>query len=182
MQKKYIVSLTSEERETLLKLISVGKGSARRLTHARILILADQGKSDDAIAEAVLVGRATVERVRKRLVVEGLEAALDPYRSDKPRLRKVDGHAEAHLIALACTSPPKGQKRWTLRLLADKLVELEVVDSLSHETVRRILKKTRSSRGSSANGSSRPKRTPSSSTTSKMSWRSTPVRMTRVVR
>jgi transposase len=142
MRKTYLVSLTADERDQLTSLISAGKGAARRLAHARILLKADQGWSDEAIAEAVEVSRPTVERVRKRFVLEGLEAALDPRRPVTPRPRKIDGHAEAHLIALACGPPPPGHARWTLRLLADKLVELEIVESLSHETVRHILKKT----------------------------------------
>ena len=142
MRKKYIVSLTTDERDALTTLISVGKGAARRLAHARVLLKADQGLSDDEIADTVAVSRPTVERVRKRFVLEGLDAALDPRRPETPRPRKIDGHAEAHLVALTCSTPPTGQGRWTLRLLAETLVELEVVDSLSHETVRRILKKT----------------------------------------
>jgi len=146
--KKYIVTLTDEERETLLKIISAGKGAARRIAHARILLKADQGLTDEAIAEAVDVSRPTVERVRKRFVEEGLEAALDPRRPEKPpRPRKLDGRQEAQLIALACSKPPAGRVRWTLCLLADKMVELKYVDSLSYETVRRTLKKTRSNRG-----------------------------------
>lgn len=140
--KTYIVTLTNDERETLNKLISAGKGAARRIAHARILLKADQGLTDEAIIEAVEVSRSTVERVRKRFVEEGLEAALDPRRPEKPRQRKLDGRQEAQLIALACSAPPPGRARWTLCLLADKMVELEYVDSLSYETVRRTLKKT----------------------------------------
>jgi transposase len=140
--KKYIVTLTDTERQTLKALISVGRGAARRLAHARILLKADEDLTDEAIAQAVEVSRPTVERVRKRFVEESLEAALDPRRTDRPRARKLDGHQEAQLIALACSAPPPGQLRWTLRLLADKMVELEYVDSVSYETVRRTLKKT----------------------------------------
>ena len=141
--KKYIVTLTNDERLTLDKLISAGKGAARRIAHARILLKADQGHIDEAIAEAVEVSRPTVERVRKRFVEEGLDAALDPRRREKPpRPRKLDGRQEAQLIALACSAPPAGRVRWTLCLLADKMVELKYVDSLSYETVRRTLKKT----------------------------------------
>ncbi len=142
MRKKYIVTLTESEREALREIISTGKGAARRLAHARILLKADQGLTDEAIVEAVEVSRPTVERVRRRLVEEGMDSALHPNKPDKPRLRKLDGRAEAHLIALACSGPPQGQVRWTLRMLADKMVELEYVDSLSYETVRRTLKKT----------------------------------------
>ncbi len=142
MRKKYIVTLTESEREALREIISTGKGAARRLAHARILLKADQGLTDEAIVEAVEVSRPTVERVRRRLVEEGMDSALHPNKPDKPRLRKLDGRAEAHLIALACSGPPQGQVRWTLRMLADRMVELEYVDSLSYETVRRTLKKT----------------------------------------
>jgi transposase len=152
MKKKYIVTLTEAERTDLKTLISSGKGAARRLAHARILLKADQGMADLTIAGAVEVSRPTVERVRQRFVEEGMEVALDPRRPEKPRPRKVDGHLEAHLIALACSEPPKGSVRWTLRLLAAKAVELEYVDSLSHETTRQILKKTNCNRGAKNNG------------------------------
>jgi transposase len=143
MVKKYHVHLTESERWTLRRLISVGKGAARRLVHARILLAADQGLADDAIMAAVLVGRATVERVRRRFVEEGLDAALDPRRPERLHLRKLDGAQEARLIALACGPAPDGRDRWSLRLLADRLVELEIVEAISYETVRQTLKKTR---------------------------------------
>ena len=152
MKKKYIVTLTESERSALRAMISSGKGAARRLAHARILLKADLGLPDQAIAEAVEVSRPTVERVRRRFVEEGMEVALDPTRPEKPRPRKVDGHLEAHLIALACSDPPKGAVRWTLRLLAAKAVELEYVDSLSYETTRQILKRTNCSLGATSNG------------------------------
>ena len=152
MNKKYIVTLTDSERAELRKLISSGKGAARRLTHARVLLKADQGLTDDRIASEVEVGVATVERVRRRFVLENLEAALDPRRPDKPRERKIDGLVEAHLIALACSTPPKGKARWTLRLLANKLVELEHLPEVSHETVRRALKQTSLGPGASRSG------------------------------
>ena len=147
--KKYIVTLTAEERQQLSDLIATGKAAARKLAHARVLLHADAAPdgpawTDEQIAEAVAVGRATVERVRQRFVEQGLDAALNPQKPDRPsRPRKIDGHAEARLIALACSAPPLGRCSWTLRLLADKLVELEVVESVSHETVRQALKKTR---------------------------------------
>ena len=140
--KKYVVSLTDSERQSLRTLIAAGKGAARRLAHARILLKADQGHTDEEIVEAVEVSRPTVERVRKRFVEESLEAALDPRRTERPNTRRLDGNQEAQLIALACSAPPPGQLRWTLRLLAEKMVELEHVDTLSYETVRRTLKKT----------------------------------------
>ena len=152
MDKKYIVTLTEAERATLRTLIASGKGAARRLIHARVLLKADRGLPDPTIGDAVEVSRPTVERVRKRFVEEGLAAALDPRRSDKPREHKIDGDVEAHLIALACGAPPTGQARWTLRLLASKLVELEYVAAISHETVRRALKKTTWHPGARNNG------------------------------
>jgi transposase len=147
-QKKYLVTLTVEERRDLTKLVSAGKRSARMLTHARILLKADQAEGgpaweDAAIVEALGCGHRTVERIRQRFVEQGLEAALHHKPQDRPsRERTLDGAAEARLIALACSAPPAGRTRWTLKLLADKLVELEVVDSVSDETVRRALKKT----------------------------------------
>ena len=151
--KKYKVTLTAEERQQLSDLIAAGKAAAQKLTHARILLKADAADGgpawpDARIAEAVEVGIATVERVRQRFVEFGLEAALSRKMPDRPsRPRTLDGRAEARLIALACSAPPDGRKEWTMQLLADKLVELEVVDTISDETVRRALKKTRSSRG-----------------------------------
>jgi transposase len=151
--KKYKVTLTALERQQLTALIGTGKAAARALAHARALLHADASPGgpawpDQRIAEAVAVGRATVERIRQRFVELGLEAALARKPQDRPsRPRKLDGRAEARLIALACSAPPEGRKEWTLQLLADKLVELRVVDSVCDETVRRALKKTRSSRG-----------------------------------
>jgi len=151
-QKKYLVTLTPDERADLAKLVSAGRRSARTITRARILLKADQADGgpawdDGRIAEALGCGRRTAERVRERFVERGLEAALTHKPQDRPsRERKLDGAAEARLIALACSAPPDGRARWTLKLLADRMVELEVVDSLSDETVRRTLKKTNSSR------------------------------------
>jgi transposase len=151
--KKYKVTLTSEERNSLQDLIAAGKASAQKLAHARILLKADAAPGgpawiDARIAEAVEVNVTTVERVRERFVEQGVEAALARKKQDRPsRERKLDGQAEARLVALACSEPPLGRARWTLRLLADKLVELEVVDTVSTETVRQVLKKTNSSRG-----------------------------------
>lgn len=149
--KLYKVTLTPDERTQLGKLISSGKGAAQRLTHARILLHADSGEGgpgwiDQRISEAVTVSVATIERVRQRFVEEGLEAALNPRPHPPSSPRKMDGKAEAHLIALACSPPPEGRARWTLRLLADQMVGLGYVDSLSHETVRVALKQTNSSR------------------------------------
>jgi len=151
--KRYKVTLTDEERQQLQALIAVGKAAARRLTHARILLKADASPGgpawiDQHIVEALEVGAATVARVRQRFVEEGLEAALGRKKPDRPsRQRKLDGRAEARLIALACSAPPEGRAGWTMQLLADRLVQLDVVGAVSDETVRRVLKKTRSSRG-----------------------------------
>ena len=152
MKKLYRVKLMAEERAQLLELLSKGKAAARTLMHARILLKADEGVdgprlTDDQIAEAVEVNRSTVERVRMRCVDEGVDAALRPRPSRQVHPRKLDGVQEAHLVALACSPAPRGRNRWSLRLLADKLVELEVVDDISYETVRQTLKKTNSSRG-----------------------------------
>lgn len=150
--KKYLVTLTTDERDQLTALIAAGKAAAQKLTHARILLKADRADggpawTDERIAEAVEVSTATVERVRQRFVEEGAEAALIRKTQDKPsRERVLDGTAEAKLIALACSPPPDERARWTLRMLADKLVELEVVGAICAETVRRTLKKTSSSR------------------------------------
>ena len=151
MNKVYRVTLTAEEREVLGATVRKGRAAARTLTHARILLKADQSRggpawTDGAIAAAVEVSPITVHRVRRRCVEEGVAAALG-RRPQPPRRRKLDGRQEAQLIALSCSAPPEGREGWSFRLLAEKMVELEYVDVLSHETVRRVLKKTRSSRG-----------------------------------
>ena len=151
--KKYKVTLTAEERQLLHDLVTSGQAAAKKLAHARVLLKADAAPDgpawlDQRIADAVEVSVATVERVRQRFVEQGLDAALNRKPRERPaREPKLDGRGEARLIAVACSAPPEGRKEWTMRLLADKLVELEVVDSISDETVRRALKKTRSSRG-----------------------------------
>jgi transposase len=156
MNKKYIVRLTDAEREHLEKLIRRGKAHARKLLYARILLKGDvQGPdrwTDERIAEAFEVSTATVARERQRYCEDGLEVALMPKKPGKPRRRVLDGRAEAHLIALSCSDPPEGRERWSLRLLADRMVELGYADALSYETVRRTLKKTASSPTSSASG------------------------------
>jgi transposase len=150
--KRYRVTLTAAERDELRRLLSRGKADVRRLKHAQVLLRADEaaggpGWSDERIAEAVGVGVATVQRLRQRFVEEGLDAALSPYRvGQRLYQRKLDGAQEAHLVALACTAPPEGRGRWTLRLLARRMVELHHTDTLSHETVRQTLKKMRSGR------------------------------------
>lgn len=154
MAKKYIVTLTEEERKRLRQMLSSGKEGVRKLTRARILLKAAAGWTDKAIHEALDVDLSTVERTRHRFVEEGLEAALNRRPSTRRYEHKLDGNAEAHLIALVCSSPPAGRKKWSLRLLADTLVTLEQVDldSVSHETVRQTLKKTTSSPGGRSNG------------------------------
>lgn len=153
-KKKYIVDLTAEEREELEALISSGVAPARKLTRARILLKADEGWTDKAISEALDVGTATVERVRKRFVEWGGIKAIERRKPRRQYERKLDGDGEARLIALACSEPPEGRTRWTLKLLADKLVTLEAVDidSISYETVRRVLKKTGLSLGATNDG------------------------------
>ena len=146
MAKKYLVTLMDDERAQLRALTKKGRGSARKLPRAHVLLQADAGARDDTIAAALSIGTATVERMRKRFVEEGLEAAL----TERPRpggQRKLEGKQEALLIALACSTPPEERPCWTMPLLADKLVELHVVDAISDETVRRTLKKTRSNHG-----------------------------------
>ncbi len=152
MTKKYIVTLTPEDRRILQEMLSRGKAAARKLMHARILLKADvaaggPGWNDEALVEALEVGRATVERVRKEFVEEGLPAALERRKPRRQYLRKLDGEGEAHLVALACQKPPEGHRRWSLQLLADRMVQLEYVEEISYQTVRRTLKKTNSSLG-----------------------------------
>ena len=147
MAKKYRVTLTPEERDQLEMLVSRGKGAARKLAHARILLRADESeggpkRADEEVAEALDTTTRTVERVRQRFVTESLESALLPKPSKRIYGRKLDGEQEAKLIALACSKPPAGKRRWTLRLLAGEVVELRIADSVSHETVRQTLKKT----------------------------------------
>ena len=147
MKKRYPVILSDTERVELKNLIAAGTAPARKLTHARILLKADQSPQgpawvDEQVAEAVEVSQPTVSRVRKQYVEEGLEAALNRRPPNRHYHRKLDGEQEARLIALACSDPPEGQARWSLRLLADRMVELDVVDDLSYQTVRRTLKKT----------------------------------------
>jgi len=148
--KTHVIQLTAEERAELEQWIHCGRRSARSQTHARILLKADTGPhgpgwSDSQICEAFEVSPSSVYRVRKRFVQEGLPAALNQRTSSRPRRRLLDGEQEARLVALACSSPPEGHSRWTLHLLADRMVTLEYIESISYETVRRTLKKTSSS-------------------------------------
>jgi len=153
MRKLYLVRLTPAERQTLRSLLRAGTAQARRLTRARILLLSDGGKTDAQIAEALGIGRSTVERTRRKYAQEGLEVALQekPRPGAKPKL---DERRQAYLVALACSEPPPGRTRWTLELLARELVQRGVVDSISTEPVRLVLKKTHSSPGRSGSGAS----------------------------
>ena len=144
--KKYRVTLTQEERENLSNLVSQGKIAARKLIHAQILLHADEASTEGSlkdvdIAKAIHTSRLTVERVRKRFVIEGLESALNPKVQHRRRAKKLDGEGEAFLIATACSAAPEGRSNWTLQLLADKLIECQIVDSISYESVRQTLKK-----------------------------------------
>jgi transposase len=153
MKKQYMVRLTRDEREQLQTLVSSGQAAARKFVHARILLKADEGRrgpgwSDSQIADSLEVGLATVQRVRQKYCQKGLQAALERRpQSARPDKRKIDGTAEAHLVALACSATPDGHDHWTLQLLADRLVALRIVPAVSGQTVWRTLKKTNSSHG-----------------------------------
>lgn len=145
--KKYMVTLTDEERIQLRQMISAGKAAARKLMHARILLKADASAGgpnwkDEQVSQSLEVGTATVERVRRQFVEQGLEAALERRKPDREYERRLDGVGEAHLIALACGQAPSGREHWTMQLLAEGMVGLGYVESVSRETVRRTLKKT----------------------------------------
>jgi transposase len=145
--EKYIVKLTHDERENLLCMLRKGKASVNKLMHARVLLESDEAdstakkKTDEEISKQLYVSEKTVARIRKRFVEEGLEAALLRKPHANPKSRKINGDQEAHLIALCCSKPPEGRSRWTLKLLANRLVEMEIVDSVSPVTVSRVLKK-----------------------------------------
>lgn len=146
--KKYVIRLSEDERSRLTALVTKGKAAARKRLHAQVLLKADvsaagAGWTDQQIVEALEVGARTVQAIRQRCVEEGLDAAVERKKQCRPsRQRVLDGAKEAQLVALCCGKVPAGQARWTLRLLADELVQLEIVDSISHETVRQTLKKT----------------------------------------
>lgn len=145
--KKYKVTLTQDEVDELTSITKKGKRNARVLKNALILLNVDEGeygkaKTDEEVAEILQVTVRTIENIRKRFVMDGFEVALYGKPRQRTYDRKMDGDAEAHLIALSCSEPPEGYSRWSLRLLSEKMVELRYVDSLSHETVRRVLKKT----------------------------------------
>ena len=150
--KKYKITLTKEERDNLIELTSQGKIAARKLIHAQILLHADEASTEGSlkdadIAKAIHTSRLTVERVRKRFVLEGLDSALNPKVQQHRKPKKLDGAAEAFLIATACSAAPEGRSDWTLQLLADRLVACQIVDSISTECIRQRLKKTNLSRG-----------------------------------
>ena len=144
-RKKYLVDLSVDERELLLQLVRRGTHSSRKVTRARILLLATDGATDDRIVAALGCGINTVERTRRRFVEESLTCLTE--RARRGQARKLTGPQEAHLVAVACSTPPEGRARWTLSLLADKVVELKYADSITRETIRQVLKKTNSSRG-----------------------------------
>jgi transposase len=148
MLKKYIVRLTEKEREELSQLINTGKAAAYKRCHAQILLKADvsdqgDGWTDLQISQAFDITTRTVERVRQRLVKGGLDAAINRAKQSRVRKRCLDGEQEAHLVALSCSEPPEGRSRWTLQLLADKMIELSYVETISDDTVQRVLKKTK---------------------------------------
>ena len=153
-KQEYQVHLSQSERDHLVNLISTGEEKVRKLTRCRMLLKADAGWTDQEIGNALDVGRVTVGRIRERYAKEGLESAINRKKPARQYERKIDGATEAQLIALTCSEPPEGHARWSLRLLSDRLVSLEQVEveSVSHETVRQVLKKTNSSRGGTSNG------------------------------
>ena len=156
--KKYVVTLTKEEREVLGNLASKGKHNTQKILNALILLDSDTGEhqvsrsTNEEIARVLNISMRKIDRVKKRFVEEGFDAALDKRKADRVYDKKTDGDFEAHLIALSCGDPPEGFARWSLRLLADKMVELNYIDSISHEAVRRILKKTNSNLGNAKDG------------------------------
>jgi len=156
--KKYIVTLTKDEREDINTMISKGKHRSQKILNALILLGCDEGKyqgnrsTNEEISRILSISMRKIDRVKKRFVEEGLDIALNGKKGSRIYKKKVDGDFEAHLIALSCGDPPEGFARWSLRLLADKAVELEYIDSISHETVRRILKKTNSNPGNVKDG------------------------------
>jgi hypothetical protein len=178
MNKKYVVKLTEDERIHLQKIISIGKAAARKLLHARILPKADASPegpcwTDASISQALEDSLATIGRVRQQFVEQSFTAALERRLPRGQRLRRLDGEAEAYLIALACSSAPAGHVHWTVRLLADKLMELGYVERVGRETVRQVLKKTNSSRGSASSIVFPLRPMPPSSAIWKRSWIST---------
>ena len=163
----YKVTLTQEERDQLTEITRTGTHAARKFIHALILLNVDRGtynaeqQINEEVCKVLKIGMRTIDRVKKRFVEEGLEAALKMAPTSREYEKLVDGDMEAHLITLACGEPPKGYERWSLRLLADRLVELRVADKISYETVRRTLKNTNLNLGNLSVGSSQPKKTES---------------------
>ena len=151
--KKYIVTLTKDERETLTALTSKGKHKSQKILNALILLGCDEGEhqtkrsTNDEIARILNISMRKIDRVKERFVMESIEIALNGRKKNRIYDKKTDGDFEAHLVALSCSQPPEGFARWSLRLLADKVVELHYIDGISHESVRRILKKTKSNLG-----------------------------------
>ena len=156
--KKFIVTLDEDERRHLNKLTSKGKHRSQKVLNALILLACDEGEhqgkhsTNEEIARVLAISMRKIDRVKKRFVVDGFDIALNGRKGSRVYKKKVDGELEAHLIALSCSEPPEGFTRWSLRLLADKAVELDYIDQISHETVRRILKKTSSSLGNAKDG------------------------------
>jgi hypothetical protein len=156
--KKYIVTLTKDERESLSTLASKGKHKSQRILNALILLGCDEGKFqinrsiNEELARVLNISMKKIDRVKKRFVEEGLDIALSGRKGNRIYAKKADGDFEAHLVALSCSGPPKGFARWSLRLLADRVVDLDYINSVSHETVRRILKKTNLNPGSEKGG------------------------------
>lgn len=156
--KKYIVTLTEDERNVLGVLASKGKNKSQKILNALILLGCDEGRhqvkrsTNEEIARVLNISMKKIDRVKRRFVEEGFEVALNGKKGSRVYTKKADGDFEAHLVALSCSKPPEGFTRWSLRLLADKVVELNYIDSISHEAVRRVLKKTKSSPGNGMNG------------------------------
>ena len=156
--KKFIVTLTEEERKSLTELTSKGKHRSQKILNALTLLACDQGEyqqkrsKNEEIARVLNTSMRKIDRVKKRFVVDGLDVALNGKKGSRVYKKKADGDFEAHLVALSCSEPPKGFSRWTLRLLAERVVELEYIENISHETVSRVLKKTNLNRGSKKAG------------------------------
>ena len=156
--RKFIVTLTEKERKSLTELTSKGKHRSQKILNALTLLACDEGEyqqkrsKNEDIARVLNTSMRKIDRVKKRFVVDGLDVALNGKKGSRVYKKKADGDFEAHLVALSCSEPPEGFSRWTLRLLAEKVVELEYIENISHETVRRVLKKTNLNRGSKKAG------------------------------
>lgn len=156
--KKYKVTLTKDEREELSKMVQKGKHRSQKVLNALILLNCDEGEyqtnrsKNEEIAKILQISMRKIDRIKKTFVEKGIEIALNGTKGQRAYAKKADGDFEAHLIALSCSSPPEGYSRWTLRLLADKVVELKYIDKISHETIRRVLKKTKLSLGGNKAG------------------------------